>query len=176
MTLILLVIGQRPGFPVTYAVPGRRLARRERYPLPETATWPYDPRARGAGDRSANNEAGCHAKMEANAPPQPLPARFGHGAAEDSRAGRGDHPDRVQRRAGLPLCFFPARVLLAEPRRRAWAAMTEPEDGAGLPSLLASLNMCGLPASVLAVVEREADGAAWTPEIEGECAREGRGR
>ena len=34
--------------------------------------------------------------------------------------------------------------------------MTEPEDGAGLPSLLASLNVCGLPASVLAVVEREA--------------------
>ncbi len=35
--------------------------------------------------------------------------------------------------------------------------MTEPEDGAGLPSLLASLNVCGLPASVLAVVERAAD-------------------
>ena len=77
--------------------------------MPETATWAYILRARGAGDRVANSEDGCHAKMEANAPPQPL-----------------------------------------------WAAMTEPEDGAGLPSLLASLNVCGLPASVLAVVEREA--------------------
>ncbi len=45
--------------------------------------------------------------------------------------------------------------------------MTEPEDGAGLPSLLASLNVCGLPASVLAVVDREALTAAWTPEIDG---------
>ncbi len=34
--------------------------------------------------------------------------------------------------------------------------MTEPEDGAGLPSLLASLNVCGLVTSILAVVEREA--------------------
>ncbi len=42
--------------------------------------------------------------------------------------------------------------------------MTEPEDGAGLPSLLASLNVCGLPASVLAVVEREADArSTWPP-------------
>ncbi len=54
--------------------------------------------------------------------------------------------------------------------------MTEPEDGAGLPSLLASLNVCGLLASILAAVERVAFTVAWTPEIEGECAREGRGR
>ncbi len=53
--------------------------------------------------------------MEANAPPQPLPAGHGHGAAEDSRAGRGGHPDRVQRRAGLPIRFFPVRILLADP-------------------------------------------------------------
>ncbi len=34
--------------------------------------------------------------------------------------------------------------------------MTEPEDGAGLPSLLALPDVCGLVASVLAVVERQA--------------------
>ncbi len=34
--------------------------------------------------------------------------------------------------------------------------MTEPEDGAGLPSLLASPDVGGLVASALAVVEREA--------------------
>ena len=53
--------------------------------------------------------------MEANAPPQPLPAGHGHGAAEDSRGDRGGRPDRVQRRAGLPIRLFPARVLLADP-------------------------------------------------------------
>ena len=91
--------------------------------MPETATWAYILRARGAGDRVANSEDGCHAKMEANAPSQPLPAGHGHRAAEDSRAGRGDHPDRVQRRVGLPFRLLPVRILLAgpnfAPRRRA---------------------------------------------------------
>ncbi len=43
--------------------------------------------------------------------------------------------------------------------------MTEPEDGAGLPSLLASLNVCSLPTSVLAGVEREALTTAWYPWV-----------
>ncbi len=42
--------------------------------------------------------------------------------------------------------------------------MTEPEDGAGLPSLLASTDVRGLLAPVLSVVEREA-GSARSPWV-----------
>ena len=56
-----------------------------------------------------------HAKMEANAPPQSLPALCGHGVAEDYGDCRGSRPDRVQRRAGLPLRPHTAGSLLAGP-------------------------------------------------------------
>ena len=57
-----------------------------------------------------------HAKMEANPPPQPLPAFRGHGVAEDSSPGRRGRSDRVHGRIGLPLRPHTGGNLLARIR------------------------------------------------------------
>ncbi len=82
---------------------GRWLGEDDR-PMPA-----YDSRPLG---RMVKKRGWTHAKMEANTPPQSLPAGHGYGVVEDSRACHGGHSDRIQRRAGLPFRPHSSGILL----------------------------------------------------------------
>ncbi len=94
---------------------GRCRARSELLGLPESAAWAYDRQTRDAGGLLANSEDERYAKTAAHARAQSLPPGHGHGVAQDFRVRRRSHLDCDKRRAGLPLRFSPAGVLLEDP-------------------------------------------------------------